>query len=421
MLLIQTQVGGMMRSEKYEFESHEGTILAGRLELPDNEPKAYAIFAHCFTCTKDFVASRTIAKSLASRGIATLRFDFTGLGNSEGDFGNTNFSSNVKDLVFAAESLAKTHQAPRLLVGHSLGGAAILAAAPYIESATAVATLAAPFDPSHVMHLFKDDIDTIQQEGKTDVDLFGRPFSISKDFIDDINQHNQRERIASMRKALLVMHSPTDQTVGIENAKMIFESAQHPKSFVSLDGMEHLLMNPQDVEYAADILACWAARYIDQEPRTIADTIKVKPYDGKVKLYPTGNGPFSFMVQAGSHHFLADEPISVGGKDSGATPYDFLLAAVGACTAMTLKMYAKHKKINLDDVRVELTQERIHAKDCEDCEGAGDDMVYKIERVISVKGDLTDDQKQRLIEIADKCPVHRTLEGEIAISTRLKE
>lgn len=251
-----------MRSEKYGFASHSGEQLDGRLELPDGTPEAFAVFAHCFTCSKDFVASRTIAKALATRGIATLRFDFTGLGNSEGDFGNTSFSSNVEDLVMATHALAKTHAPPQIMIGHSLGGAATLAAAPLVPSATAVITLAAPFDPSHVAHLFKDDLETIEATGKANVDLFGRKFTITKQFVQDINQQNQNQRIKAMGKPLLVMHSPTDAVVGIENARMIYEAAKHPKSFISLDGVDHLLTNPQDVEAIADMLTAWAGRYI---------------------------------------------------------------------------------------------------------------------------------------------------------------
>ncbi len=409
-----------MSSEKYEFKGRNGDMLAGRLEVPEGDVKAYAVFAHCFTCSKDFIASRTITQALAERGIATLRFDFTGIGNSEGDFGNTNFSSNVEDLILAANALGKTHQAPKLLIGHSLGGAATLAAAPYVESATAVATLAAPFDPSHVAHLFAEDIESIQQEGEADVDLFGRTFKITYDFIKDINQYNQRQHIAAMRKALMVMHSPTDQTVGIENAKMIYDAAQHPKSFITLDGMDHLLMNKGDVGYVANMLAGWATRYIDREPKKAVDPSTISTSDGSVNVLATGNGPFSMIVQSGPHTMLADEPLSVGGKDSGPTPYDFLLAAVGTCTAMTLKMYANHKKLKLEDVRVKLSQQRLHANDCEDCD-TQEGYIHEITREITIKGNFTDEQRRKFLEIADKCPVHRTLESEVKIRSYLKE
>lgn len=409
-----------MPSEQYNFQSHDGETLSGRLETPDGDIKAYAVFAHCFTCTKDFVASRSIAGALAKRGIATLRFDFTGLGNSEGDFGNTNFSSNVQDLIAAAKSLDETHQAPKLLIGHSLGGAAILSAAPYIESATAVVTLAAPFDPSHVMHLFEENLACIEAKGEDKVDLFGRPFVVKKQFIDDIRQHNQRAHIAAMRKALLVMHAPTDTTVGIENAKMIYDSALHPKSFISLDGMDHLLMNKEDVDYTANLLSNWAVRYIDKEPKSAKKPENIKGgHSGTVKLYPTGNGPFSYIIDTGAHTLMADEPIDMGGKDTGPAPYDFLLASIGACTAMTLRMYANHKALDVHDISVNLKQERIHAKDCSDCESNDDAYVHEIKRVIQIKGDITDEQKQRMLEIAEKCPVHKTLEGEIKVRSSL--
>ncbi len=409
-----------MPSEKYEFHGHEGNQLAGRLELPEGTPQAYAIFAHCFTCTKDFIASRNIARALADRRIATLRFDFTGLGNSQGDFANTDFSSNVADLVAAAKALTDTHDAPKIMIGHSLGGAATLAAARSVPSATAIATLAAPFDPSHVAHLFKDDLATITTKGKAKVDLFGRDFTITRQFIEDINEQHQRDNIATMRKALLVMHSPTDQTVGIDNAKMIYDAAMHPKSFVSLDGMDHLMTKPEDVAYAADILASWAARYIDHEPVPALDQPSRQESNGTVHLRTTGNGPFSLLMQAGPHTVLADEPLSVGGKNSGATPYDFLLMSVGSCTAMTLRMYARHKNLPLEDVKITLRHERVHVEDCDHCEADGEHYIHEIHRELQLIGDLTDDQRQRMLEIADKCPVHRTLEGKIIIETKLK-
>jgi len=406
-----------MRSDQYVFKGHQGQNLSGRLDLPDGPILAYALFAHCFTCSKDFIASRMIAQALAARGIATLRFDFTGLGNSQGDFANTHFTSNVDDLVLAAQSLAQSHGGPQLLVGHSLGGAAVLAAASRIESARAIATLAAPFDPAHVLQLFSDDLDTIARKGEARVDLAGRPFTIAKSFLDDITSQDQRAKIADLRKALLVMHAPSDTTVGIENARAIFEAARHPKSFISLDHMDHLLTKADDVRYAADLLASWATRYITiaPAPRTAEPPIA----DGAVHVAGAGAGRFAFDVAAGRHRFRADEPVSAGGDDSGPSPYDFLLAALGACTAMTLKIFAAHKKLALDDVKIALTHTRMHAKDCAACETKSDGYVANIRRDITLIGDLDDEARARLLQIADRCPVHKTLEGEIRIETVL--
>ena len=251
-----------MISEKYEFKGYNDKLLSGRIEKPDGEIKAYALFAHCFTCSKNFVPSKTITSSLAERGIATLRFDFTGLGNSQGDFENTNFSSNIEDLKNAYYSLYQTHKTPKLVIGHSLGGAAVLAASAYMPDVTAVVCLAAPYDPAHVLHLFEDKIDKIKEKEKLSVNLFGRKFTITNKFLQDLNSQNQSERISSISQALLIMHSPTDEIVGIENARKIYEAAKHPKSFISLDGIDHLILNKDDADYVAALLASWASRYV---------------------------------------------------------------------------------------------------------------------------------------------------------------
>jgi putative redox protein len=401
-----------MPSERFDFPGTGSHRLAALLDRPAQEPAAYALFAHCFTCGKDVRAAKRIAERLTACGIAVLRFDFTGLGMSEGEFANTTFSSNVADLVAAANHLRATHRAPAILIGHSLGGAAVLAAAHEVPEARAVVTIAAPSDPSHVTHLFKDHTAAIRAQGEVEVQLAGRPFRIRREFLDDVAEQRLDQRIASLRKALLIFHAPTDQTVGIENAGHIFAAAKHPKSFVSLDDADHLLSRRSDAEYVANVLAAWAERYLDVTPVTKVGEAAA----GTVVVTETGKGRFQQMVTVGPHRFLADEPVKVGGMDSGPGPYDLLLAGLGACTSMTLRLYAEHKKLPLERVSVTLTHGKIHAADCEHCE-TREGKIDRIERAIAIEGELDAAQRQRLMEIADKCPVHRTLESEIDIRT----
>jgi putative redox protein len=401
-----------MRSERFNFSNAKGEQLAATLDLPLGVPDAYALFAHCFTCGKDILAAKRIAERLAGAGIAVLRFDFTGLGGSEGEFANTNFSSNVDDLVAAADHLRATHSAPAILIGHSLGGAAVLAAAGRIPEARAVVTIAAPFDPSHVTGLFKEQIDNIRECGVVDVALAGRPFRIRREFLDDVAERKLHDDVANLRKALLVFHSPTDDTVGIDSASQIFTTAKHPKSFVSLAGADHLLSKKSDAIYVANVIAAWAERYLDKP----AEAVKAESEPGVVLVRETGGGKFQQEIVSGAHRLLADEPVAVGGLDSGLSPYNLLLAALGACTAMTLRLYADHKKLPLERVTVRLTHNKIHAADCENCE-TKDGMLDRIDRNITLEGALDADQRKRLLEIADKCPVHRTLESEIETRT----
>jgi uncharacterized OsmC-like protein/pimeloyl-ACP methyl ester carboxylesterase len=404
----------MMPTARFQFEGEGGVQLAASLDLPAGEPHAYALFAHCFTCGKDVLAARRIAMALADKGIAVLRFDFTGLGSSEGDFANATFSSNVADLVRAANYLSETRGAPAILIGHSLGGAAILAAAGRIPEAKAVVTIAAPSDPSHVTGLFKDHVEDIRKSGEARVSLAGRPFTIKRSFLDDVAEQNLMAGIASLHKALLVMHSPTDDTVGIDNATRIFVAAKHPKSFVSLAGADHLLSQRRDSTYVADVITAWATRYVDAAPEAAA----VDDAPRHVVVRETRNSKFQNTVSIGPHHLLADEPKAAGGDDSGPGPYDFLLAALGACKSMTMRLYADRKSFPLDRATVTLNHSKIHAKDCEECE-AREGMLDQIEVAIGLEGDALDaDQRKRILEIADKCPVHRTLTSEIRILTR---
>jgi uncharacterized OsmC-like protein/pimeloyl-ACP methyl ester carboxylesterase len=402
-------------TERFQFAGTGGHQLAAALDLPDGAITAYALFAHCFTCGKDVLAARRISAALAAKGIAVLRFDFTGLGSSEGDFANSTFSSNVADLVLAADHLRQTRKAPAILIGHSLGGAAILAAAGQIAEAKAVVTIAAPSDPAHVTHLFKDRIEDIRQQGEVQVSLAGRPFRIKREFIDDVAEQSLTAKIATLHKALLVMHSPTDDTVGIDNATHIFVAAKHPKSFVSLADADHLLSQRRDSVYVADVIATWAERYVEMAQAEVAADSGMAPR--RVIVQETRASKFQQAVTVGPHRLTADEPVAAGGQDTGPGPYDFLLTGLGACTSMTMRMYADRKSLPLDRVTVTLKHSKIYAKDCEECE-THEGMLDQIEREISIEGALDDEQRKKLMEIADKCPVHRTLTSEVRIVTQ---
>jgi putative redox protein len=392
-----------MQSRVFDFTGAAGQKLAGRLDLPDHPPRGYALFAHCFTCTKNSLAAVRIARALAARGFGVLRFDFTGLGGSEGRFSEHGFSGDVADLISAAVEMAKAGMAPRLLIGHSLGGAAALAAAAELPDLAAVATVAAPFDVQHVTHLFQGGLETILEKGEAEVQLGGRPFTIRRSFVDDLKNHDQSARIARLHHPLLVLHSPVDQTVGIENASAIFLAARHPKSFVSLDHADHLLTRETDATYAADVIATWASRYLAAETAMP----ELEPQTDQVLVQETGAGKFQVEVRTGSTRFLADEPVAAGGLGSGPNPYDLLGAALGACTAMTLRLYADQKQWPLQRTRVAVA----HDKD-KDRKPAD-----RFNRAIALEGPLDATQRARLIEIANKCPVHRTLESGSAIET----
>jgi putative redox protein len=398
------------------FAGSLGHELAARLDIPAGGVRAYALFAHCFTCSKDIVAARRIAAGLAALGIAALRFDFTGLGSSEGEFQSTNFSSNVEDLVRAADHLRAHYRAPAILIGHSLGGAAVLAAAHRIPEATAVVTIGAPSDVAHVLHNFQAQIADIERDGVANVTLAGRTFPISRALVEDARGQALAHRIANLRKALMVMHAPLDQTVGIEHATAIFTAAKHPKSFISLDSADHLLSDGLDAAYAADVLAAWASRYVPK-----ADASQEDRRDGVVAM-ETGAGKFQNAIVAGHHRLLADEPVSAGGLDSGLSPYDYLAAALAACTSMTLRLYADHKRLALGRLTVSVTHGKLPAEHCLDCGEAAEGRTGKIdrfERMINVEGGVDAATAAKLVEIAGKCPVHRTLEARSAVVTKV--
>lgn len=431
---------------KIEFPGSNGTMLAARLDLPEGSPSAYALFAHCFTCSKDSFAASRISRALIAYGIAVLRFDFTGLGGSDGDFSNTNFSSNIDDVVAATEYLRDNYRAPTILIGHSLGGAAVLAAAHRVPSARAVATLGSPSDPAHISNLFAQASAEIVAEGEATVQLGGRPFRIRKQLLDDIAAQPQTARLRNLDAALLVLHSPVDQTVGVDNAREIFDAARHPKSFVALDGADHLLSDRDDATFAASMIAAWAARYaFDRSDATAAHSAAspqtahttpapisarkdaaapvVNPsasvtVDGSAVIV-TESGPARYeqRVFASGHEIISDEPAPLS-DNHGPAPYDFILAGLGSCTSITIRMYADRKKMPLKGVSVKLTREQIPAADCDHCTST-EGMVEHFRRELTFDGDLTDEQLDSLLVIADKCPVHRSLEGEISITTTM--
>ncbi len=404
-----------MPTERITFPGHAGTDLAARLDLPEGPVLATALFAHYFTGSKDNPAARRISARLAAMGIAVLRFDFTGLGQSDGEFAQTSFTTNVEDIVAAGDYLTRRNMAPDLLIGHSLGGAAVLRARVNIPSVKGVVTLGTPADPSHVAHHFEDALPEIVANGTAEVCLGGRPFVISKRFVDDIRRAALNEAVATLDAALLIMHAPLDATVSIDNAGDLFAMAKHPKSFVTLDDADHLISRPEDAEYAAEVISAWAARYV----KLAAPAPPPGAPEGVLRVTEADPGGFLQDIQSGPHHHtVADEPLAYGGTNKGMSPYGFVAAGLGACTAMTLRMYARRKEWPLDDISVEISHDKVHAQD------AGPNGPSKIDhftRIIYLSGDLDAEQRARLLEIADRCPVHRTLETGATVDTHLKD
>lgn len=407
-----------MQSEKITFPGAAGHRLAARLDLPaDGKPIAYALFAHCFTCGKDLRAAVNISRALTGQRIGVLRFDFTGLGESEGDFAETNFSSNVADLLAAARFLESEYAPPAILLGHSLGGTAILQAAIDLPSVKAVITINAPAEPGYMTHLLVGTDDEMAAQGQVQIRLGGRSFPITQQLLDDLDGAKMEATIRNLRKPLLVCHAPRDNTVGIDNAGVIFQAARHPKSFLSLDQADHLLSNEEDSLYVGTVAGAWARKYVggllpDAEKPALSADAQV--------VVRTDREHYSTAILANGHPLVADEPLSAGGTDTGPTPYDLLLAGLGACTSITLRMYADRKGWPLEAIVVHLNHSKIHASDCEECESASG-KIDRIQREIELIGDVDDEQRARLLEIADKCPVHRTLHSEISIKTRLRE
>jgi uncharacterized OsmC-like protein/alpha/beta superfamily hydrolase len=406
-----------MPFQRLTFKNAQGEPLAARLDLPlDEKPTAYALFAHCFTCTKNLKALVHINRALAAKGIAVLRFDFTGLGESEGDFAETNFSSNVADLVAAADFLKSHFEAPQLLIGHSLGGAAVLQAAAKIPSSVAVVTIAAPANPSDLGSMLGSTKKEIEAKGEAEVTMAGRRFKLKRQFIDDLEKVHMQEAIRNLNRALLVVHSPQDEIVGIENAWEIFQAAEHPKSFLSLDQADHLISDRADSLYLGDLVAAWARKYV----RVSDKSVPARDLTDNRVVVRTGELGYQTEIIANDHHLMADEPVAAGGANTGPTPYEFLVAGLGACTSMTIRMYADRKNWPVEGVVVRLKHRKIHKEDCQDCE-VKSRKIDLIEREIELLGPLSRQQRDRLLEIADRCPVHRTLRSETLIESRLKE
>ena len=403
-----------MSLTKITFTNKEGQTLSGRLELPaDQHAHNFALFAHCFTCNKNLAAVRNISRALTSQGFGVLRFDFTGLGESEGDFENTNFSGNVEDLIAAADFLADQYKSPTLLIGHSLGGAAAIFAAAKISTIKAVATIGAPSNPKHVEHLLKSGLDEIKTDGKAVINLSGRDFTIKKQFIDDLETKSLSEITKNLNKALLVMHSPQDLTVGIKNAEEIYHAAKHPKSFITLDGADHLLMRKEDSVYTGNVIATWSLRYIN-----VPEDSKLRSQHQVVASLDNTPG-FTTQMKVGDHYITADEPENVGGNNFGPTPYELVSSGLAACTAMTIKMYVARKGWDLQNVEVHINYDKRHKEDCEACENDSSARIDTFEREIKLEGNLDEKQIARIMQIADKCPVHRTLHNEVQVLTKL--
>lgn len=403
-----------MPRTKVEFQNNQGETLAGLLETPDSyqnddTEKRYAIFAHCFTCSKDVAAASRISRSLAAKGIAVFRFDFTGLGNSDGDFANTNFSSNVEDLLAAAKMLEEEYQAPSLLIGHSLGGAAVLNAAHHLPKVKAIATIGSPATADHVQHLFLEAVPELEEKGEARVRIGLREFNIKKQLLDDLNQNTSADHIGNLRRPLLIFHSPIDKIVSVDEAAKIYTAAKHPKSFISLDNADHLLSNREDSEYVGATLAAWAERYIGLSKAVAEIPVIARPeVNGSEVVVTELDRKFLRGLYTKDHEVISDEPTSYGGKNLGPSPYNLLLMSIGSCTSMTMRMYANRKKMALDDINVRLVYERLEDEE-------------RITRYLSFKGDITTEQRQRLVEIADRCPVHRTLENNPVITSELEE
>ncbi len=402
-----------MINKVFTFQNKSGISLSGQLEVPiDQDPRAYAVFAHCFTCNKDFNAVRSISKALTQRGFGVLRFDFTGLGESQGEFADTNFSSTVNDLIAAVQAMEEAGMPPQLLVGHSLGGAASLFAANELPFIKAVATVGAPANPKHVSHLFENSIEEIEKNQEAKVNIGGKSLTIKKQFIEDIRGKSVASFLPNLNKAILILHSPQDKIVGIENATQIYKLARHPKSFVSLDGAGHLLRKRDNSRYVGDLIASWASRYIPTAKKSVLRT-------NEQVVVQIGQTGFTTEIKAGNHAFRADEPLSVGGDDYGPGPYDLLLASLGSCTAMTLRMYADRKKWPIESITIDMNHKKVYQEDCQNCQDKSS-KVDVIERHITIKGEIDQEQKDRLLVIADKCPVHRTLHGSIEVETVLQ-
>jgi putative redox protein len=406
-----------MKTQRLRFNNSRGIELGARLDRPDSGlPKAYAVFSHCFTCNKDYKFIRQVSRTLTEHGIAVLCLDFTGLGESGGRFEDSNFSTSVDDVMAAAQFLADSYLPPALLLGHSLGGTVMLAAAPGLPHVRAVATLNAPFEPRHIFHHFSEIADQIEHLGEAETVIGGKAYRITRQLLDDLRDRRMAEAIRGLDAALLVLHATRDETVSLDNAGRIFDAARHPKSFIALDGADHLLSREADARYAGQLIAAWAARYI--APGAGQDTAPAS--EPGLVTAAIGRENYTTEIAIGAHRLVADEPESAGGGDRGPSPYELLGASLGACTCITLRLYAERKGWPLDAVTVRLRHEKMHASDCAECPDSPG-RIDRIGREIELGGPLDAAQRRRLLEIADRCPVHRTLQNQVVIDTRLQD
>ena len=393
-----------MPSIQVGFANAQGLELAGRLDLPSGPARAIALFAHCFSCSKDLLAAGRIAQALNDEGFGVLRFDFAGLGKSAGNFSDTNFSSNVDDLVAAAAWLREHHSAPAVLVGHSLGGAAVVAAAHRLPEVRAVATIGAPSNVEHVLDHFADQLATIENEGEANVLLAGRPFRITRQFLDDAREQDIRAAVHTLGRPLLVMHAPGDTVVGIDNAAALYAAARHPKSFIGIDGADHLLTTAADARFAGSMIAAWASRYVERgaEPPPAPAVGILITESGVSRLQ-------NWVVAANRRPLLADEPARVGGSDTGYGPFQWVAIGLAACTSMTLRLYADVKQMPLEHVEVAVTHSKRPAPplDREATTAAGTIDVFDL--TVRVRGSLEAEALSRLEAIANRCPVHKLL------------
>jgi putative redox protein len=402
-----------MRSTRLKIENRKGLILNAHLELPANQkPNYYAIFAHCFTCSSSLSAVKHVSRALTKHGFAVLRFDFTGLGRSEGDFVDSHFSANVNDLLDVNNYMIKHYEAPSLLVGHSLGGAAVLVAASKLETVKAIATVGAPATVGHVKHLFSDKIN--DEDGSVEVNIGGRPFIINQEFVSEFDKTDLPSIVKNLRKPLLIMHAPFDKIVGIENAEQLYKNAFHPKSFVTLDDTDHLLTNEKDSHYVGEVIGTWAQRYFPKVENVMLST-EGEQLVGHLNIVEDN---FTTSIQTKNHSFIADEPASIGGSDFGPSPYEYLNAALASCTVMTLKMYAERKQWDLQEVYVYISHSRKHSDDLQ-IEVEKPKYLDHINKKLKFVGNLDESQKKRLKEIASRCPVHRTIESQVIFNTEV--